>query len=147
MRSSLAILALAPACAYFTPPDTPPRDTASDASMTFHGCTDPRFVDGRSAGAMRVVTFGVGATPFAYTPNCLRIAVGQTVTFRGAFSVHPLSPGVHGRPSANPASNPIPATTSGDQIEVSFPMAGVFPYFCTVHGAAGMTGVVRVEAP
>lgn len=147
MRLPLALLALAPACAYFTPPDTPPRDAASDAAPTFHGCSDDRFVDRRAAAATRTVTFGAGATPFSYSPNCIRIAVGQSVAFTGAFSVHPLSPGVHGNPSAAPPGNPIPLTTSGDRAEVAFPAAGVFPYFCTVHGAAGMTGVVRVEAP
>ncbi len=124
----------------------PADDAASDA-LSFHGCTDARFVDLRAATASRTVTFGSGPTPFSYNPNCLRVAAGQAVTFTGAFSVHPLSPGVHGSPSANPPGNPIPATASGDRVAVTFPTAGVFPFFCTVHGAGGMTGVVRVEAP
>lgn len=142
----IALAALASGCAFFTPPDTPPRDAGSD-TLLFHSCTAERFVDLRAAMAVRTVTFGVGATPFSYTPPCLRVAAGQTVAFTGAFSVHPLAPGVYGNPAASPADNPIRATTSGDRAEFTFPAAGTFPFFCTVHGAGGMAGVVRVEQP
>ena len=122
-------------------------EAAGDAGPTFHGCSAARLVDARAPSASRAVTFGSGPNPFSYSPNCLRVTQGQSVTFMGAFSVHPLAPGVQGNPSASPADNPIPATTTGSQVEVTFPRAGVFPFFCTVHGAGGMTGVVRVEAP
>lgn len=146
MRPSLCLLALASGCAYFTPPDTPLREDG-DGGATFHGCTAERLVDRRATAAARTVTFGSGPSPFSYSPNCLRVAAGQTVTFQGAFSVHPLSPGVQGSPSAGPAGNPIPATNSGSQVEVAFPTAGTFPFHCAIHGSGGMTGVVRVEAP
>jgi plastocyanin len=68
------------------------------------------------------------------------------VTFRGDFSVHPISPGTS--PSATTAgtpNNPIVATASGMSLAVSFPTAGTYPYFCEMHYAAGMAGVILVE--
>jgi plastocyanin len=145
LLAPFALAALTAGCAFFTPPDTPPRDAASD-SLIFHSCTADRFVDLRAAMANRTVTFGSGPQPFSFTPPCVRVTVGQAVAFTGAFNVHPLAPGVYANPSASPADNPIRATSAGDRAEFTFPTAGTFPFFCTVHGAGGMAGVVRVEA-
>jgi plastocyanin len=89
-----------------------------------------------------VVTFGPS---FAYTPQCLHIAAGDQVTFRGDFSTHPLHASSRGTPI-----NPIPSTGSPPPTEqlVTFPSAGFFPYYCAVHGAddgSSMAGVVWVE--
>lgn len=127
-------------CAYFTPQETPARD---GGSAPLHGCASGAFVNARAATASRVVTFG---PTFQFTPKCLTVAAGQTVSFMGFFTGHPLSPGVQGGADAGASpNNPIPRTATGMQVDVVFPTAGVFPYFCEMHGAAGMVGIVRVE--
>jgi len=78
-----------------------------------------------------------------YTPACLKVAKGATVTFSGAFSSHPLAASTRGT-----SGNPIPSTNSGTTKAVAFPAAGFFPYYCTFHGntaGANMAGVVWVE--
>jgi plastocyanin len=85
-----------------------------------------------------------------YTPQCLRVSAGTTVTFNGGsstFAMHPLMPsGLRG----DTVGNPITATTTGDTSKsFTFTTPGFFAYFCMVHGAtdsgAGMAGVVWVE--
>jgi plastocyanin len=83
---------------------------------------------------------------FSYTPTCLKVAPGTTVTFSGDFASHPLAPSAT---RGTVAGNPIPATSTGTTKAVVFPTAGYFAYYCTVHGndAAGlaMVGVVWVQ--
>lgn len=128
MRTALAAVFL---CACSSP--SPPAET-------FNGCT--AFVDGAT------VSFGGqdGSPLFGYSPPCLHVAPGATVTFSGDFSVHPLASGTSptDRAAGSP-NNPIPETVSGSSLTVTFPAAGTYPYFCEMHYAAGMAGVVRVE--
>jgi plastocyanin len=124
----------------------------SDEAGTFNSCTEASFVDRTAAAASRVIGYGgaSGSGPFTYSPACITIAAGQTVTFSGgtssSFGLHPLSPGVLNTPSAGSAGNPIPRTTDGNtrELTVLFPAAGTFPYICEAH-APGMSGVVRVR--
>jgi len=115
-------------------------------SPSLNRCTEARFVDRTASVADRSVTFGSGARAFEYTPPCLTIAAGQTVTFLGDLNAHPLAPG--SSPSAldvGTAGNPITRIAAGTMTRVTFPRAGVFPYFCEYHYAGGMVGVVRVR--
>ena len=127
MRRALAAVFLC-ACSSGTPQET------------FNGCTD--FVDGTT------VSFGGqdGSPLFGYSPPCLHVAPGATVTFSGDFSVHPLGPGTSpsDRTAGSP-NNPIVETVSGTSLTVTFPTTGTYPYFCEMHYAAGMAGVVRVQ--
>ncbi len=87
------------------------------------------------------VRFG-GAVGTAYEPRCLTVRVGDSVTFEGAFSGHPLAPSSRGT-----SGNPITRTASGTTTTFRFTAAGHFPYFCEFHGTdggGGMAGVVRV---
>ncbi len=109
-------------------------------------CGAATFEDRSAPGADRNVGFGgeSGSGPFSYAPRCLRIAPGETVTFVGDFSVHPLAPGT--APGTERSDNPIPRVGSGTTpTPVSFPAAGRYPYYCTQHYAAGMAGVVEVS--
>src|SRR5262249_12973329 len=56
-----------------------------------NGCTS--FPDMSGPSSMRMVNFG-GNLGNAYAPQCMGIAVGQQVTFNGAFNAHPLVPGL-----------------------------------------------------
>ncbi|MFO0626864.1 MAG: plastocyanin/azurin family copper-binding protein [Polyangiales bacterium] len=140
-RCVLLAAALTGCGSYFSPTPTPRRDAGGDAAV--HGCEPARFVDRSDAAADRTVSFG-GAVGMAFSPPCLTVAAGQSVRFAGMFAVHPLRPGVVGQ-SGSGAGSPIPDTTAGEAVSVTFPAAGVFPFHCGVHGAMGMVGVVRVQ--
>ncbi len=130
------LLASISACGDDTPASTP----------GFNGCGDADFVDRTAAGADRTVAFGSGANPFAYAPKCITVAAGQAVTFMGDLAVHPLSPGTSpAATTAGTAGNPIARTGTGNMVRVTFASAGTYPYFCELHYAGGMVGVVRVR--
>jgi plastocyanin len=80
-----------------------------------------------------------------YSPRCLVIHAGQTVTFAGDFSSHPLHPSTRGTPG-----NPVQQVGGGSSTAVTFTTVGFFPFYCTQHGddlGNGMAGVVQVQAP
>lgn len=116
---------------------------------TLGGCTPADFVDRSAASASRVVGFGGanGSTTFGYAPRCITISAGQTVTFMGDFSLHPLSPGLSPTMmNAGSAGNPVPRMSTGSApLVVTFTAAGAYPYFCELHYAGGMLGVVNVR--
>jgi plastocyanin len=81
-----------------------------------------------------------------YSPKCLKVSRGATVTFSGTFSSHPL------RKSAmrgNTTSNPIVDTDTGTSTTVTFPASGFYAYYCLYHGldssGDNMAGVVWVQ--
>jgi plastocyanin len=80
------------------------------------------------------VAFG-GMLGRAYAPKDLSIVAGDTVTFNGTFSDHPLvwdsgTPGV---------------TNSGSTKQFSFPRPGTYTYYCQLHvNTDNMRGVIRV---
>ena len=89
-----------------------------------------------------------GATN-SFNPPCIRIAAGATVTFNPGgqgFGSHPLVGGtiVNGVEVPDPTS-PIPPTSSGNMaLDVVFPNAGSFGYYCSAH-APSMAGAIFVE--
>ncbi len=120
-----------------TPIDAGAIDADPEA---FNRCTRANATDATAAGAARTIT-----TPgFAYTPPCLRIKVGQTVTWNSDFGFHPLGGGrvVGGAPMLE-AGSPITSTSSGNTKTVTFTAAGAFGFFCMVH--TDMQGVIYVE--
>src|SRR5262245_57042802 len=56
-----------------------------------NGCRPQQAVDASAQGANRTITFDDSDT---YTPKCLRIAAGQSVTWSGSFGDHPLRAGI-----------------------------------------------------
>lgn len=121
-----------------------------DAALSIVGgpCGGMPLDDRSAPSSDRTVSFGGAGTsgPFSYAPMCMRVAKGQTVTFSGDFSVHPLQPGLApGLRGTATANSPIRATTSGQQpASVTFASPGTFPYFCAQHYAGGMVGAVEV---
>ena len=74
---------------------------------------------------------------FAVNPRCVQIKAGQTVTWTGSFTTHPLLA------DEGDAPNPIStADTSGASAVVTFATPGTYGYKCQVH--ASMTGAVLV---
>jgi plastocyanin len=132
--------------------DAAATDAATDARVidampdapgppTINDCTEQAALDRTAAGADRSVSF----PGFAYTPKCMKVRVGQTVTWTGDFGFHPLRGGLVVNGVRTPqAGNPIPATSSGASVAVTFNTAGGWGYYCNVHFAGGMRGAIFV---
>jgi len=91
------------------------------------------------------ITFPAAATDFNYTPKCLKVTAGATVTFSGDFSSHPLNPSAL---RGTTTGNPIVVTNTGTSAPFTFPTAGFYAYFCQFHGADNgqfMDGVIWVK--
>lgn len=77
---------------------------------------------------------------FSYAPELVYITAGDSVTWQGNFFAHPLT-----------SDDGLWATqSSGDSFSYTFQNAGVFLYYCTIHGGpggAGMSGQVIVTGP
>ncbi len=137
------------ACSDFDPVVTA-RISGGDGaapSATVNGCTADMYADRTSPSADRTVGFGGdhGSTGFTFAPKCIAITAGQDVTFSGAFATHPLSAGLAGGSPGGSPGNPIPGTATGTSVTVRFPVAGVYPFTCTMHGLLGMNGAVLVR--
>ena len=115
--------------------------------MGINGCTDAEFMP--PADPTNVVITNNLTT---YTPSCLLIAPGTSVTFTMDFTLHPLRAGtiVNGVATEDPLS-PIQATGPGappppPSVTFTFPDAGDYPFYCNVHGTeTGMMGAIRVQ--
>ena len=138
MRSPLALIFLF-ACG--SDPAKTVDASPDGAPAAINGCQAAQAVDRTAAAASRMITFG---TDELYTPRCLKISVGQSVTWSGSFEFHPLRPGIVGGAQVDPQpGNPVPSVNSGTSQVVTFAAAGAWAYYCTAH-APGMAGVVYV---
>jgi plastocyanin len=81
----------------------------------------------------------IGINPYlmAYTPNCLKVATGATVTFP-ASATYPLSGTTVGSPG-----NPIPMHEMSS-VTVTFPAAGFYSFESDAQFSSGMQGVIWV---
>jgi plastocyanin len=112
---------------------------AFDPQGDLAGCTFATATDGTAAAQ----TIAVGGSGFVYTPKCLKVKAGATVTFDGNSAVHPLAPFT----TKGTLPNPIPKSKD-TKVTVTFPAAGAFGYYCENHGGdgstAGMVGAIYV---
>lgn len=120
--------------------DAPASD--APAAQTLNGCADTDYV----AVAGNTINFGGTTLGNTYSPKCLKVTPGTTVTFTGNFATHPLSPGSSpSTPAAGSPGNPITAVSAGTTPKTfTFAAAGNYPYFCTAHLAGGMWGAIKV---
>jgi plastocyanin len=112
----------------------------------FNGCSADDYEDFSADSAVRVIA--IAAMGLTYTPKCTIISPGQSVRWEGSLAAHPLAPGNPQDSAAGSDDNPIEPTSSGREVEFSFPNAGTFPYYCTLHafGAGeGMAGAIWVR--
>lgn len=109
------------------------NDATADAGTTVQGCGPTAFVDRSDTTASRNITwdFDAGSIP----ERCMKIKVGQTVTWTGNFTTHPLVGG--GGDTPNPIDG---AQTAGGT--ATFTNAGTYGYFCDNH--AFMKGAILV---
>jgi plastocyanin len=103
----------------------------------FAGCTtfDDRSGD-PDAGA-RTVAFA----DFAYSPKCLQIRAGQSVTFTGNFMRHPLAQ------SCGPFDALEFRYMSPPSFTVTLTEPGLYGYYCFDHGnpqGQAMSGAIQV---
>ncbi len=101
------------------------------------GCTAAQFVQG--AATNHITTAGM-----TFTPKCLRVKLGSSVTIDGS-SHHPLA----SMSDIGGARNPFATGSSFNTPQTRvMNTAGAFGYFCNVHGnpdGSGMAGVIIVE--
>jgi plastocyanin len=110
-----------------------------------NGCDSSAATD-KTASASTTVTFD---DTLVYTPPCIRIKAGSSVMFMGDFVLHPLQGGTVTATARRPdPTSPIKLTMAGADGGMSasftFPAAGDFGYYCTLHGGIGMKGAVFV---
>lgn len=110
------------------------------AAMPVNGCTAADFAanDRRAESAARVIAFPSTPAPGPYTPRCITVSAGQTVTWNGDFASHPLEQ------FGGNESSWIAPTNRGSTANFVFPVAGVYGFRCTAHPAA-MQGAVLVR--
>ena len=116
---------------------------------TMARCASPESPCGSFAGCSGFTDLTAGPATIRfpingdrYSPPCIRVRFGQTVTFEGGdFGVHLLTQ------ACGPVSGAISAS-SGSSLAVPFNRAlGVFGYYCSRHGSAtgsGMAGAIEV---
>lgn len=77
-------------------------------------------------------------TPAAYDPPCIKIKVGQKVTWGGSFATHPLRPA-----PCNPTTgDQIPTISGGTLATLTMTTPGIYGFQCLVHSSGGMKGVI-----
>ncbi len=117
---------------------------AGVVGLPLNGCTQA-LVDANdqtAPGAARSVTFTT-AIVNPYTPSCIKIKAGQSVTWSSAdgagsaFLSHPLIP------YRGDADTPITRNDTGDSKAYVFPKAGLFGFACEMHTIT-MQGAILV---
>lgn len=70
-----------------------PADAGPGAGRPVNGCTAADFAanDRTAEGAERVILAPDGPAPAQFTPHCMRVRIGQTVTWKGDLESHPIS--------------------------------------------------------
>ena len=86
-----------------------------------------------------IVQFG-GSVGFAYSPASFPAVVGDTVTWEGDFSLHPLSS------TSVPAGAATWHNGSGSSFKYVIRVAGAYHYQCDIHSSVGMTGSFTVTS-
>lgn len=84
---------------------------------------------------------GYGGSSMSFLPANITVSAGSTVTWDFLDGPHNVTSGAPGAPDG--AFNSGTAQSSGSFVH-TFPTAGTYPYYCSVHGAM-MTGTVTVN--
>jgi plastocyanin len=128
----------APAGTADAAPGTPDAPTGA---ATLNGCTNP---DDRTASTTLTINCPTGGDPGQYTPFCIKVRTGTTITWSGSFSNHPLTRGVApGSTGTDSPGNPITNTSSGGSIPFTFNATGMFGFYCARHPGI-MRGAITV---
>jgi plastocyanin len=121
------------------PPPPPPEDAGQPPPPppppppVVNGCTS--YTDMTANGG--TIEGPKDFNPAQFSPNCVEIRAGQSVTWNVDFAAHPLAA------SGGDSPSPIATTSSGTTVTFAFPNAGVFGYHCLAHPTI-MFGAVHV---
>jgi len=108
-----------------------PRSSASP--LTLRPVPDRPIFANHPAAQTVIVHFG-GALGFNYNPKSIFLSPGDTITWQGDFTMHPLV--------SDEALWSTPNT--GSSFAFTFNQPGVYHFHCFFHGAIGMRGTVFV---
>jgi plastocyanin len=124
--------------------DTGADGGSGDSGRVVNNCGEAEFAANDFSGpdASRVIRFPRSDGGLGYEPSCMRIAAGESVTWRGDFLMHPLATLNGDQPS--PITGPYyDAGPDGGGVTIEFGDAGWFGFECTVHSS--MTGAIEVK--
>ncbi len=110
-----------------------------DSGPGNNSCTDQTGMQSPTVG---IISTGGAYGGYSFSPACVQINKGQSVTFTGNYSLHTLE---RNGQSVATATNPLPANAYSGTSPVTFgpfPDSGDFGTICTIHG---FTGLVRVN--
>jgi plastocyanin len=124
--------------------DVTPSDGGKDATFSHDSDAPeaaPAAVNGCSAFEDHSAPTDARTLAWTYTiatdpARCMQIHAGQSVTWSGSLTEHPLLA------AGGDVPNPIAGPKVGASGNVAFPAAGTFGYRCANH--AFMTGAIRV---
>jgi len=85
----------------------------------------------------------VGSPTDRFSPTNVTIAAGDQVIWTWVASGHSSTSGTNGSPSGFWNSTVL---ASGSKFTNTFPVTGIYRYYCSVHYPVGMTGAVIVAA-
>jgi plastocyanin len=122
---------------------------ATNATMTSAG--NATNATGASGGgntttSVSIVPGSSSLTTNAFSPNPIRVSVGNTVTWTNNDSQpHTVASGSNGQPDNkfNSSPNFNPLLNPGQTFSFTFTQAGDYPYFCMLH--PNMVGTVSVS--
>jgi plastocyanin len=122
------------------------------AALDAHFATRPAH--GATPAAAAAITANVAVTNFRFDVDgssitqvdTVKINVGESVQFNLVTGIHTVTSGSPGDLNAGSLFD-LPVDISSPTQVVTFPNAGTFNYFCSVHTFANMVGVVVVKAP
>jgi plastocyanin len=113
----------------------PPIDGGGTGGGAATGC--PGYANCVSFVSATQINFDNGN--FTYAPQCVRVQVGQTLTFTGNFTMHPLIQ------QCGPAA--VLGQNTGTTASYVFSTPGTYGFYCGVHGlpdGEGMAGAIEV---
>ena len=131
-----------PGTSTFTPTDTPTFTSTATSTFTCTVTATPsRTITPTFTDTTTPVTAMITDLAFTWSPNQITVTVGTNVTWAWV--------GTHDVQSdTNVFSSGGPAT--GGNFNFTFNTPGTYPYYCTLHGGVGgtgMHGVIYVTAP
>ncbi len=131
-------------------PDSASADSGSGDTASSE-TSDADASDASDAGAQTIdVQVGAGGS-MTFSPPSVTIHVGDTVRWTWEASGHNVVSGTSGTADGKFCSpndtncSSAPTSATGFVYSHTFTTAGAYPYFCTIHFAAGMTGTVTVQ--
>ncbi|MFO0980266.1 MAG: plastocyanin/azurin family copper-binding protein [Planctomycetota bacterium] len=87
----------------------------------------------------------VTVSNFSFAPAEVTIDPGDTVTWQWSAGTHTITSGVASSCATAGSLFDSPSDFAHQSFVFAFSNAGSFPYFCRIHEAMGMTGIVKVR--